>query len=179
MAASAASDDAVGRHRIKPPNRRQHRLEVDHIDEESGAWSHLRYNVELGALNEASSAVSGVASVATGLYQAAGVAAELLQGNPVVLNGQKELDLLAMNWDTRSRSVQSPVLPLMNSGGLQIATITFPVAFIPVHISFAVGLQAKLTVRTAVPGTLSLGFDYTRSVTMGVEYRSQWEEMRR
>ncbi|GFH22152.1 uncharacterized protein HaLaN_19570 [Haematococcus lacustris] len=28
-------------------NRRQHRLDIDHIDEETGAWSHLRYNVEL------------------------------------------------------------------------------------------------------------------------------------
>ncbi|GFH19201.1 SRCR domain-containing protein [Haematococcus lacustris] len=61
----------------------------------------------------------------------------------------------------------------------RVATITFPVAFIPVQISFAVGLQAKLTAKTAVAGSLSLGFDYTRSVTMGVEYRSQWEEMRR
>ncbi|KAJ9533413.1 hypothetical protein QJQ45_026506 [Haematococcus lacustris] len=421
MAASPTSDAGAGRHRMETPNRRQHRLNIDHIDEETGAWSHLRYNVELredlvllsqelhvtsvlqcgegklrllttnvatvehwqtgtivvgdaswrcakdeaaapnpfylrilspphsshctwvhatptclvsfhtapasmdqcfrhanmhfkrlplahtdhpfnsedglrrllqrasqspgvipsaailnlnissaahrkltgfwgsawngvkavgkGALNVASSAVSGVASVATGLYQAAGVAAELVKGNPVVLDGSKELDLLAMNWDTWSRSVQSPVLTLMSSGGLQvvcnncyahmvagiqfnmvirgmssppfvyvdsmlltvygslamnmdvavsstgrassssrplslvpdrqIATITFPVAFIPVQISFAVGLQAKLTVRTAVPGSLSLGFDYTRSVTMGVEYRSQWEEMRR
>ncbi|KAL6765513.1 hypothetical protein V8C86DRAFT_498447 [Haematococcus lacustris] len=451
MAASAASEDAAGRHRIKTPNRRQHRLEVDHIDEETGAWSHLRYNVELredlvllsqelhvmsvlqcgegklrllttnvatvehwqtGAvvvgdaswqcshdeaaapspfylrilspphsphctwvhatptclvsfhtapasmdqcfrhanmhfkrlplahtdhpfnsedglrrlLQRASQSPGVIPSAAilnlnissasrrkliipllarvawtggravakgvvrarsrtrsreigtglareeardvaaellwsgsgsgtesrqigTGLVEEIGVAAEFRQGNPVVLDGSKELDLLAMNWDTWSHSVQSPVLTLMNSGGLQamcnncyahmtagiqfnmvirgvssypfvyvdsmllkvygslamnmdvavsstgrasassrplslvpdrqIATITFPVAFIPVQISFAVGLQAKLTVRTAVAGSLSLGYDYTRSVTMGVEYRSQWGEMRR
>ncbi|KAL6765511.1 hypothetical protein V8C86DRAFT_2453441 [Haematococcus lacustris] len=47
MAASATSDAGAGRHRLETPNRRQHRLDIDHIDEETGAWSHLRYNVEL------------------------------------------------------------------------------------------------------------------------------------
>ncbi|GFH22151.1 uncharacterized protein HaLaN_19569, partial [Haematococcus lacustris] len=149
---------------------------------------------------------------------------------------KRELDLLAMNWNTLSRSVQSPVLPWMSSIALravcnncyahmaagiqfnmvirgmssapfvyvdsmllkvygslamnmdvavssmgrasvssrpltlvpdrQVATITLPVAFIPVQIRFAVGLKAKLTVRTAVPGSLSLGFDYTRMYRM-------------
>ncbi|KAL6765510.1 hypothetical protein V8C86DRAFT_3082570 [Haematococcus lacustris] len=69
--------------------------------------------------------------------------------------------------------------PFVYVDSMLVATITLPVAFIPVQISFAVGLQAKLTAKTAVAGSLSLGFDYTRSVTMGVEYRSQWGEMRR
>ncbi|KAL6765505.1 hypothetical protein V8C86DRAFT_2453320, partial [Haematococcus lacustris] len=47
MAASETSDAGAGRHRMETPNRRQHRHDIDHIDEETGAWSRLRYNVEL------------------------------------------------------------------------------------------------------------------------------------
>ncbi|GFH19863.1 hypothetical protein HaLaN_16886 [Haematococcus lacustris] len=159
---------------------------------------------------------TGLWQTVTGLVEERGVAAEFRRGNPVVLDGSKELDLLAMNWNTLSRSVQSPVLPWMSSIALravcnncyahmaagiqfnmvirgmssppfvyvdsmllkvygslamnmdvavssmgrasvssrpltlvpdrQVATITLPVAFIPVQISFAVGLKvSKIT----------------------------------
>jgi hypothetical protein len=60
---------------------------------------------------------------------------------------------------------------------LSMGTIVIP-APVPISISAYVSLKVAARLTAEAAGTVTVGFDYTRSMRQGIKYRSQWEEVR-